>query len=139
MITPIEAEKILSDHGVRPTAVRSLIYRAMSESHDTFSLTDLEERLPTVDKSTLFRTITLFTARHILHEIDDGTGSRKYCVCHNTHDCSPSELHVHFFCERCQKTYCLDSLPIPPVALPAGFRASSATYLLKGFCPRCPE
>ena len=47
------------------------------------------------------------------------------------------DLHTHFFCERCHHTYCLRGVPIPTVALPAGFRLHSATYVLKGLCPAC--
>ena len=87
-------EEILSAHGVRPTAVRMLIYRCMASHSDTFSLGDLEQELETVDKSTLFRTLTLFTEHHLLHETEDGSGVKKYCVCHNDHSCTPAEMHL---------------------------------------------
>lgn len=130
-------EDIFERHGVRPTAVRVLIYKAASTHGDTFSLSDLEEELDTVDKSTLFRTLTLFAAHHLLHEVDDGSGSKKYCVCHNMHPCTIAERHVHFYCERCRKTYCLDSITIPPVSLPAGYRPQEAEYVIKGICAKC--
>ena len=63
---------ILSRHGVRPTAVRMLVYKALQGFHDTFSMGDLEMALESVDRSTLFRALTLFTAHHIVHEIEDG-------------------------------------------------------------------
>ena len=46
---------ILSRHGVRPTAVRMLVYKALQGFHDTFSMGDLEMALESVDRSTLFR------------------------------------------------------------------------------------
>lgn len=128
---------ILSRHGVRPTAVRILVYKALQGLHDTFSMGDLETALESVDRSTLFRTLTLFAAHHLVHEIDDGSGSTKYCLCHNDHVCSAEELHCHFYCESCHKTFCLDHTHIPVVRYPEGFELRQVNYLLKGLCPEC--
>lgn len=130
-------ESILERHGVRPTAVRILIYRAAAARANTFSLTDLEDELLTVDRSTIFRTLTLFAEHHLLHETEDGSGSKKYCVCTNSHTCEIGERHVHFYCERCRTTYCLDHTFIPAVSLPEGFETSDAEYVIKGLCPTC--
>lgn len=129
--------EIMEKHGVRPTAIRILIYKAMQEFHDTFSLADLEISLETVDKSTIFRTLETFTASHLVHETEDGRGAKKYCVCHNDHDCSPDEMHCHFYCESCHKTFCLDTIHIPPVTCPDGYELHEIEYLIKGLCPDC--
>lgn len=50
----------LKARDIRPTALRVLILRTMAGFDRAFSLADLEEELDTVDKSTLFRTLTLF-------------------------------------------------------------------------------
>lgn len=133
----LDAADILQRHEVRPTAVRILIYKAMQEFHDTFSLADLEVSLETVDKSTIFRTLETFTACHLVHETEDGSGAKKYCVCHNDHDCGPDEMHCHFYCESCHKTFCLDALHIPPVDYPDGYELHGIEYLMKGLCPDC--
>ena len=70
----------LKARDIRPTALRVLILRTMAGFDRAFSLADLEEELDTVDKSTLFRTLTLFLAHHLVHGIDDGTGSLKYAA-----------------------------------------------------------
>ena len=48
------------------------------------SVTDLEDKLDTVDKSTIFRTLTLFLSHHLIHGVDDGSGSLKYAVCEDS-------------------------------------------------------
>ena len=76
----ISDEQSLINAGVRVTAVRLLIWRQVRHGFDNaFSLSDLEEALPTVDRSTLFRTLTLLADAHLLHDIDDGSGKQKYC------------------------------------------------------------
>jgi Fur family transcriptional regulator, ferric uptake regulator len=67
--------KKLEQREIKPTAIRLLILKTMMQHKEAFSLLDLENELDTVDKSTIYRTITLFLAHHLIHGIDDGTGS----------------------------------------------------------------
>lgn len=130
-------DEILNRHNIRPTALRSLVYRTIEKLQNTFSLADLEEMLETVDKSSIFRTLTLFSQNHLVHEIEDGSGSTKYCLCHNDHVCNVEELHCHFYCEACHKTFCLGHTLVPIVRYPVGFELRGVEYLLKGLCPDC--
>ena len=66
---------ILEDAGIRPTSTRLLIYGAICRMSDTFSLTSLEDELQSIDKSVIFRTLTLFHDHHLIHSVDDGSGS----------------------------------------------------------------
>ena len=133
----ISDEQVLDNAGIHLTAVRLLIWRTVRHHFtDAFSLADVEAALPTVDRSTIFRTLTLLNGHHLLHEIDDGSGSQKYCVCHldDTRHCLG---HVHLMCRRCHKTFCLQKVHIPGVPLPAGFVMEEAEYVVKGLCPQC--
>ena len=133
----ISDEQVLDNVGIRVTAVRLLIWRKIRHGFsDAFSLADLEAALPTVDRSTIFRTLTLLSEAHLLHDIDDGSGSQKYCVCHldDTRQCFG---HVHLTCRSCHRTFCLKDVHIPSVPLPAGFQIEEAEYVVKGICPQC--
>ena len=137
MRTDYSDEEILERAGIHLTANRLLIWRAIRHQFaDAFSLADLEARLLTIDRSTIFRTLTLFGNAHLLHEIDDGTGTQKYCVCHvdDTRRCLG---HVHLTCRICHHTYCLPDVEIPPVPLPEGFQPEEAEYVVKGVCANC--
>lgn len=127
----------LKKRNIKPTAMRLLILKTMMEFQQAVSLLDLENRLDTVDKSTIFRTITLFLAHHLVHSIDDGTGSVKYAVCSNECTCAVEDLHIHFYCEKCHKTFCFEHTHIPAVDLPAGFTLQSVNFVLKGICADC--
>ena len=133
----ITDEQALLNAGLRITAVRLMIWRQVRHGFkDAFSLADREAALPTVDRSTLFRTLTLLAEAHLLHDIDDGSGAQKYCVCHldDTRHCRG---HVHLTCRRCHRTFCLTHVEIPPVPLPAGFVADETEYVIKGLCASC--
>ena len=108
-----DSDEVFRRHNIRPTAVRVLVYNAIKSFHDTFSMSDVEDALETVDKSSIFRTLALFAGQHLVHEIEDGSGSAKYCLCRNDHVCEAEEMHCHFYCESCHKTFCLDHTHIP--------------------------
>lgn len=127
----------LEKRGIKPTAMRLLILKTMMQSHRAVSLSDLEQMLDTVDKSTIFRTITLFLSHHLVHSIDDGSGALKYAICSNECMCALEDLHTHFYCEKCHKTFCLEQIPIPNVALPKGFTLQSINFVMKGTCADC--
>ena len=124
---------------IRPTAMRLLILKAMMQFEEAFSLSALEDYLDTVDKSTIFRTITLFLSHHLIHCIDDGSGALKYALCRDDCHCTLDDLHSHFYCTSCHKTFCLRNVHIPPVVLPPHFTLESMNYVLKGVCAHCTE
>ena len=109
----------------------------MLKAGRSVSLLDLENMLDTIDKSSIFRTITLFLSHHLVHSIDDGTGSFKYAVCSASCSCEVNDLHTHFHCESCNKTFCFQNIPTPVVQVPEGFTLNSINYVLKGLCPEC--
>jgi len=129
--------EILSKHGIKPTINRLLVFETMKKIGHTFNLNDMEEELLSMDKSTIFRTLVLFLERNLIHSIEDGSGSLKYCVCHNNGDCSPEEFHCHFYCEKCCQTFCLEEVQTPTVIVPEGYSVHEANYLLKGICAEC--
>ena len=128
-------EELLEHHGVKPTANRLLVARALQESLRPLSLMELEEKLETVDKSAVFRTLVTFRDAHLVHMLDGDPV--RYELCHSHHEDLDDDLHVHFYCLKCHKTYCLDDTPIPPVKAPEGYAVQEASYLLKGVCPEC--
>lgn len=127
-------EHLLS-HGIKPTAVRQLVWKKVSRLTETFTLGDMEDMMPDMDRSSIFRALRLFADNHLLHIIDDGSGSQKYCVCR----CENGKHinHIHFTCVRCGKTYCLEDYQIPVVQIPEGFVMEEAEYVVKGVCASC--
>ena len=65
---------ILDRKGVKATPNRILVLRSMLLSERPLSLSELETMLDSVDRSSIFRVLTLFAAHHIVHEIEDGSG-----------------------------------------------------------------
>ena len=130
-------EELLEHHGVKPTANRLLIARALQEARRPLSLMELEAQLETIDKSNVFRALSAFREVHLVHVLEDAGDGVRYELCHSHHEEQDDDLHVHFYCTRCHKTYCLEHTPVPSVEVPEGFSPESVSYLLKGLCPDC--
>ncbi len=129
-------ENILEIKGVKPTSNRILVVRAMLAAARPVSVTELETMLAPMDKSSIFRVLSLFVGHHIVHVIEDGSGTVKYEVC-GSERCTVSDMHTHFYCEKCHRTYCFKAIQIPEIELPEGFSMSSVNYVVKGVCPEC--
>lgn len=122
---------------IRPTAIRLLILRTMMKKNRAVSQPELEQALITVDKSTIFRTITVFLNHALIHAVDDGSGTLKYAVCSDDCTCNVADQHVHFYCRLCRRTFCLRQQSVPLTQVPDGFTIEGVNYVLKGLCPHC--
>ena len=131
-----EWEEILKRHGIKPTANRLLVLKALADSKRPVTMAELEDRIDSIDKSGIFRTLSLFKENHLLHQIDDGCEGVRYELCHAKGDID-DDRHVHFHCESCHRTFCMEEIPVPTVKLPDGFLVESVNYMAKGICPEC--
>lgn len=129
-------EHILTDSGIRPTAIRLMVLRELIRYGHAVTLADMEQRLPTLDRSTLFRTLTLFVKHQLLHEADNGSGSKLFCLCecHHKHHHTP---HVHFTCTTCHETYCIREIDVSMLPKPEGYEVEEVSLVMKGTCPKC--
>ena len=133
----ISIDELFERHGIKPTANRQLVARALADSRRPLSLAELEERLVTLDRSSIFRALTLFRDQHLVHVIEGGGEGVHYELCQSHSHETDDDQHAHFHCEVCHRTFCLQEIPVPEVALPEGYTATSASYLIKGICPAC--
>lgn len=133
-----EVERLLEEKGIRPTANRILVARELMGATRPVSLAELEEMLGmTMSKASIFRVLELFAEHDVVHEIEDGSRSVKYELCHGGDAHSIYDEHVHFYCEKCGQTYCFEGVKVPQVDMPAGFLPHSINYMVKGVCPNC--
>ena len=129
--------KRMEECSIRPTPVRMLVALTLYNAEGPLSLLDIETMLDTAPKSTIFRALNLFLQHHIVHSIEDGSGSLKYEYCHCNDNHSHDRMHTHFYCENCQRTFCLKDTYIPHVELPEGFTMRTVNYIIKGVCSEC--
>lgn len=129
---------LMERHGVKPTANRILVAKALASEHRPLTMAELEDRIGSIDKSGIFRALTLFKERHLVHVLEDAEGAR-YELCYSLNHQEDNDMHVHFHCERCGQTFCLEDTPLPCIDLPEDYTMQSATYVVKGVCPKCKK
>ena len=127
----------LEHKGVKATVNRILVYSELQEAIRPMSLKNLEDRMLNLDKSSIFRVLTLFAQHDVVHAFEDGRGVVHYELCYHDGDDHHSHGHLHFYCEQCQQTYCLEDVAIPTIEMPEGFVPHSVSFVVKGICPKC--
>lgn len=131
-----EIEQILECHGIKPTANRLIVLKTLIAQHRPLSLSMLENILLSMDKSSIFRVLSLFFEHDVVHTFEDGRGILNYELCHHHHGKHDS-THAHFYCESCARSFCLEDIPVGNIQLPTGFVAHSVSFVIKGVCPDC--
>jgi len=134
-----EVVERLEQKGIKATANRILIYRELARAEHPMSIADLEQQLLSLDKSSIFRVLTLFLEHDAVHTFTDGRGVLQYELCSSPGSCNHKDNHPHFYCESCQQSFCLDNIPMPPIELPEGYSPHSFSFVIKGECPQCRQ
>lgn len=129
---------MLQERSIKPTANRLLIVRTLVNAGRPLSMAEIESDAKTIDKSIISRTLSLFRDKHLVHAVEAGGDSVRYELCRSHFDDEHDDMHVHFYCERCHRTFCLDS-PVPSVEVPEGYLVTSVNYMIKGVCPECSD
>lgn len=127
----------LESKGIRPTANRILVMKTLMGEQNPQSLSNLERKIVSMDKSSIFRTLTLFLEHDVVHAFEDGRGVLCYELCEEKGACDHHDGHIHFYCESCQRSFCMEDIHIPSFELPEGFYPHSISFVIKGECPDC--
>lgn len=132
-----QLEKILTDKNITPTAMRLLVLDYFKKQNNAISLSELEMDFDHSDRITLYRTLKTFEKKGILHSIKDGNLTT-YAICCD--DCTEEihhDSHLHFYCTKCKKTYCLPKIQIPHIKVPQDFQLEELNIIAHGLCDKC--
>ncbi|UZD21753.1 transcriptional repressor [Algoriphagus halophytocola] len=128
---------ILQNHKLRITDCRQEIIREFLDKQVALAHSDLEESLDSqFDRVTIYRTLNTFLESDIIHKVLDDSGATKYALCTHEEE-NHSHEHVHFKCENCGETICLEDITLPAVSLPKGFKKKEMSLLVQGTCDKC--
>ena len=121
------------------TEGRRRILEVFIESGIALSHHDIEEKTSErLDRVTVYRTLQTFLEKGIMHTIPTTDNSVLYALCKDT--CGAGhhhDDHVHFICEVCGTTSCLDGLTIQFISLPEGYEVSQVNMIVNGRCKQC--
>jgi len=134
-----QVEEILKKNHLSVTGSRQKIMQLFMNSNGALAHADIEKKTgESFDRVTVYRTLQSFVEKGIIHLIPTKDNSIKYALCKD--DCEAGhhhDNHVHFICEECNKTICLDDVTVPQVKLPKGFTPQHAEMVVNGICGDC--
>jgi Fur family transcriptional regulator, ferric uptake regulator len=133
---------ILKKAVLKATPMRIEVLSILSSSNFALDNQEIEEKLGTVDRITLYRTLKSFEEKGIIHKITDLSGNAKYAIC--DHGCLDNHKHdhhghVHFHCETCKNTFCVENVIIPQISLPNNYKVTGQNITLTGKCEKCQQ
>jgi Fur family transcriptional regulator, ferric uptake regulator len=135
----IQIDNILKKNQLSVTGSRKKILELFLQSNGALAHSDIEKKTgEKFDRVTVYRTLQSFLDKGIIHTIPTSDNSIRYALCKD--DCSTGhhhDNHVHFVCNKCSNTICLDHVTIPAVKLPLGFQASEYQMIVNGTCRAC--
>lgn len=133
--------EILKKHQLSVTDSRKNILTFFLQSANALAHADIEHKSGTeFDRVTIYRTLQTFVEKGIIHTIPTADNSIRYALCKD--ECIAGhhhDDHVHFICDTCSTTYCLDQVTVPKVKLPKGFKATQTDLVVSGTCNNCEQ
>lgn len=134
------AENLLNTHQVRKTKIRLEILDFFLSRKYALSHAEIEESIDkSHDRVTIYRTLKSFEEQGLIHKVLDDSGTAKYALCASCVSHQHNDTHVHFNCEACGHTFCLEEIPIPTIKLPTDYQLIGYNFLVQGICKDCKK
>ena len=134
-----EPADVLKRNKLSVTESRLKILELFHHSNSALAHADIEKKTGVqFDRVTIYRTLQTFVEKGIVHTIPTTDNSVLYALCKD--DCTAGQHrdnHVHFICDICDTTYCLENVIVPQLNLPLGFIANQMDMIVSGKCAAC--
>src|SRR6186997_3004320 len=134
-----DVKEILKRNQLSVTASREKILHLFLEGTGALAHGDIEKKAGAkFDRVTIYRTLQTFVEKGIIHTIPTADNAIRYALCKD--ECSEGhhhDHHVHFVCQVCASTVCLDEVVVPQVALPLGYKPVQVEVVVNGLCKNC--
>jgi Fur family transcriptional regulator, ferric uptake regulator len=137
----IRIDSILKLNQLSITGSRKKILDLFLNSPGALSHGDIEGKAGNqFDRVTVYRTLQTFLVKGIIHTIPTVDNAIYYALCkEKCYSGHHEDNHVHFICQSCGHTVCLEGVLIPTVRLPKNFTVSSVEMQVSGICESCKQ
>src|SRR5580698_9175930 len=132
-------DDILKNNQLSVTSGRRKILELFLHQDGALSHSDIEKKAgEKFDRVTVYRTLQVFLEKGLIHSIPTADNSIRYALCKD--NCSAGhhrDDHVHFICNACGNTVCLEEVVVPGIKLPRGYVVQQVEMLVSGICKSC--
>lgn len=99
---------------------------------DLLTANDICKKLPSIDRATVYRSLTYFVQMGFLREVNIKKGVSSFEIL------APGDNHQHFICEKCNKVVHIQiDKNIVRNFVPSEYEVKSFELNLKGRCKKC--
>ena len=134
-----DIKEILKRSQLSVTASREKILQLFIDHNGALAHGDIERKAgEKFDRVTVYRTLQTFVDKGIIHSIPTADNSIRYALCKD--NCAQGhhhDQHIHFVCNNCNNTYCLDDVVTPEIRLPKGYSSEHIEVVVEGICVNC--
>ena len=130
----MSSASILTQHGIKPSLTRMMIYDCLKESNTHPNVEDIYRQLvgaiPTLSKTTVYNTLHLFTEKQLARVVMLKNQENRYDLA--------GHPHAHFQCLKCHQVFDAELSEHPHV--PQGFqnfKIDDRSILFTGTCEQC--
>lgn len=128
-------KSLLKKHGYSVTAPRISTFKALMDARDALTITQIIEKLPTIDMASVYRTIQLFEKTGIVQRVLSGFKSKfELSEAFSPH-------HHHFVCSNCGTAQAIYSQNLEEslhaLETQYGFELRQHSVELSGYCKAC--
>ena len=132
-----KVENIIKNHQLSVTKIRKKVLRVFLKSLKPLTLQDIRLLVGPIDRITLFRILSVFEDKGILHRIRLETGKVLYALCQEKcQGGKHNHKHIHFKCESCDNVSCLTIDNFPTFSIP-NYQFNNININVSGFCQSC--
>ena len=133
----LKAENIIKNHGLSVTKTRKRVLKCFLKFDKPINLKTIRSYIKPIDRITLFRILSSFESKGIIHSIRLDKKDTLYALCKNTCiDGNHNHNHIHFQCESCDDVSCLFIDNFPVISLP-DYKFNNININVSGICQSC--
>ena len=133
----LKVENIIKNHGLSVTKARKRVLKCFLNLDKPISLKTIRSSIEPIDRITLFRILSSFESKGIIHSIRLDNSPILYALCKNTcSDGNHNRNHIHFQCESCDDVSCLFIDNFPAISLP-DYKFNNININVSGICQTC--
>lgn len=129
-------KSILKSASLKVTPPRMSVLSYLIEVGRPLSHSEIQEKMPDMDRVTLYRTLTAFVEADIAHQVQGLDGMWRFCAHDRKQGFCPGN-HPHFLCTTCGTMLCLLDQSMPRVEVPGGCTVSGKQLVAYGTCSSC--
>ena len=136
-MTTIQIKELLNNRNLKATSTRLNLLSKMIKYGSAMSYSSIQNQMNPIDRVTLFRILSCFEKKGIIHSIRLENGQHLYAVCKETcRDGQHSHQHIHFTCESCDDVSCLSIDNFPNLSL-TNYKFNNININVSGVCQSC--